>query len=105
MKMEPIKISVEVSVNLSETTQNFISSLFRGSCHCVTDPNTSKPVKAEPVKAEPSISIEDVRAALSKKVNTHRDSIKEKLNSFNAPSVTKLDPKYYAEMYNFLSSL
>ena len=42
---------------------------------------------------------------LAQKVNEHRGVIKQKLNEFGAPSVTKLDPSKYDEMYNFLKSL
>lgn len=135
--MEAIKISVEVSVNLSENTQNFIKSLFSSACNQVSSvpaqskeiapaeveqpkkpsaptaaPAQTKPV-AEPVPSAPaaqavssaSKSIEDVRGMLAKKVNDHRDAIKEKLTQLGAPSVTKLDPSKYDEMYNFLASL
>lgn len=95
--METIKISVEVSVNLSENTQNFIKSLF-GNAIAPSAP-------AAPAASSASKSIEDVRGMLAKKVNEHRDVIKQKLNEFGAPSVTKLDPTKYDEMYNFLESL
>ena len=42
---------------------------------------------------------------LAKKVNEHRDVIKQKLNELGASSVTRLDPAKYDEMYNFLESL
>lgn len=141
--MEAIKISVEVSVNLSENTQNFIKSLFGGAMVTATT-QTQKPAPAAPAKpasqpapaqapkpqapaaapaqtqsaAKPapsapaapaassvSKSIEDVRGMLAKKVNEHRDVIKQKLDELGAPSVTKLDPAKYDEMYNFLESL
>lgn len=137
--MEAIKISVEVSVNLSENTQNFIKSLF-GKAAVTTTANAKKPATAvqaqapkpqapkpqapaatsaptksvaNPVSGAPaaqaasstSKSIEDVRKMLAQKVNEHRDVIKQKLNEFGAPSVTKLDPSKYDEMYNFLKSL
>lgn len=136
--METIKISVEVSVNLSENTQKFLTSLF-GNAIAPSAPAApaSKPAPAAPAKpapakptpqhaapaqtqsaAEPapsapaapaassaSKSIEDVRGMLVKKVNEHRDVIKQKLNELGAPSVTKLDPAKYDEMYNFLESL
>ena len=137
--MEAIKISVEVSVNLSENTQNFIKSLF-GKAAVTTTANAQKPATAvqaqapkpqapkpqapaatsaptksvaNPVSGAPaaqaassaSKSIEDVRKMLAQKVNEHRDVIKQKLNEFGAPSVTKLDPSKYDEMYNFLESL
>lgn len=129
--METIKISVEVSVNLSENTQNFIKSLF-GNAIAPSAPAPTAPAKPAPTKptpqpaapaqtqsaAEPapsapaapaassaSKSFEDVRGMLAKKVNEHRDVIKQKLNELGAPSVTKLDPAKYDEMYNFLESL
>ena len=139
--MEAIKISVEVSVNLSENTQNFIKSLFGGAAVTATTKKSapaalakpaSQPAPAQapkpqapaaaPAPTKPaatpapgaptaqaassaSKSIEDVRKMLAQKVNEHRDVIKQKLNEFCAPSVTKLDPSKYDEMYNFLKSL
>lgn len=140
--MEAIKISVEVSVNLSEGTQNFIKSLFaipqREDHKSETIPATqpaaptqpvaptqpkkpvapaavpapSKPAAtpapgapAAPTASSASKNIEDVRGMLAKKVNDHRDVIKQKLSELGAPSVTKLDPAKYDEMYNFLEAL
>ena len=135
--METIKISVEVSVNLSENTQNFIKSLFAS---VPTPAPASKPQTAAPAQTKPAATpapgasaaqtatsaskgiegvrkvlaqtatsaskgIEDVRKLLAQKVNEHRDAIKQKLNELGAPSVTKLDPTKYDEMYNFLNSL
>lgn len=136
--METIKISVEVSVNLSENTQNFIKSLFSNAiapsapaakpapaapaapakpapAKPTTQPaapaqtqSAAKPAPSAPVApaaSSASKNIEDVRGMLAKKVNEHRDEIKQKLNELGAPSVTKLDPAKYDEMYNFLESL
>lgn len=136
--METIKISVEVSVNLSENTQKFLTSLFGNAIApsapaapaskpapaALAKPAPAKPTPqpaapaqtqnaAEPAPSAPaapaassaSKSIEDVRAMLAKKVNEHRDVIKQKLNELGAPSVTKLDPAKYDEMFNFLESL
>lgn len=136
--METVKISVEVSVNLSENTQKFLTSLF-GNAIAPSAPAApaSKPAPAAPAKPAPakptpqpaapaqtqsaaesapsapaapaassaSKSIEGIRGMLAKKVNEHRDVIKQKLNELGAPSVTKLDPAKYDEMYNFLESL
>ena len=149
--METIKISVEVSVNLSENTQKFLTSLFAAGVPsgaqvaasvskpapaALEKPAPAKPTPqpaapaqtqsaaeptpqpaapaqtqsaAEPAPSAPaapaassaSKSIEDVRGMLVKKVNEHRDIIKQKLNELGAPSVTKLDPAKYDEMYNF----
>lgn len=136
--METIKISVEVSVNLSENTQKFLTSLFGNAIApsapvasvskpapaALAKPAPTKPTPqpaapaqtqsaAEPAPSAPaapaassaSKSIEDVRGMLAKNVNEHRDVIKQKLNELGAPSVTKLDPAKYDEMYNFLESL
>jgi hypothetical protein len=124
--METIKISVEVSVNLSENTQNFIKSLFGNAIAPLAPATPAKPAKPAPAKPTPqpaapaqtqsaakpapsapaaSKNIEEVRGMLAEKVNEHRDKIKQKLNELGAPSVTKLDPAKYDEMYNFLESL
>ena len=133
--METIKISIEVSVNLSENTQKFLTSLFAAGvpsgaqvAASVSKPtHQSESVKPTPQPAAPaqtqsaakpapsapvapaassaSKSIEAVRGMLAKKVNEHRDVIRQKLNELGAPSVTKLDPAKYDEMYNFLESL
>lgn len=85
------------------------------------EPEPAKPAAAPATKPEPakpaaapapklavkpsSIGIEDVRKILATKVNDHRNEIKEKLNELGAPSVTKLAPEKYQEMYDFLNSL
>ena len=105
--MEAIKISVEISVNLSESTQNFIKSLFSAPrCEDYKPAATPAPeASAAPVAPSVSKSIEDVRGMLAKKVNDHREAIKQKLNELGAPSVTKLDPAKYDKMYDFLAAL
>ena len=73
-------------------------------------PAPSKPA-VEPAPGQPaapaavSVSIEDVRKALAEKINDYRSVIKQKLNELGAPSVTKLDPSKYNEMYEFLKAL
>ena len=72
-----------------------------------TEKVAKKPTEkvAEKPAATTGVSIEDVRKALASKVNEHRQEIKEKLEELGAPSVTKLDPSKYEEMYNYLTSL
>ena len=129
--LEPIKVSVDVNVHLSEKTEQFILGLFSGKSVNDAKPaaNAAKPESKPAAKPESkpaakpeskpaakpeskpantasdNISIEDVREALSKKVATHRSEIKEKLTELGAPSVTKLDNSKYSEMLNFLNSL
>lgn len=133
--MEPIKVSVDVTVDLSENANAFITALFAKSSAPVSEvpvapakPAPAKPAPAAPaVPAEPepsqpakpaapatpaksaaqtsSVTIEDVRKALSEKVNAHRNEIKDKLTELGAPSVTKLDQSKYQDMYDFLISL
>lgn len=127
--MEPIKINVQVEVNFSQSAQTFISQLAGavvGSVQAAkaisvaseapAAPKVEAPAApakpaapAAPAKpaapVAPGITIEQVRKALADKVSSHREAIKEKLNSLGAPSVTKLDPSKYAEMYAFLTAL
>lgn len=127
--MEPIKVSVDVNVHLSEKTEGFILDLVKSIMPDVVKapaapaakpaapaakpaataakPTTpaAKPESKPENTASDNISIEDVREALSKKVATHRSEIKEKLTELGAPSVTKLDKSKYSEMLNFLNSL
>lgn len=123
--METVKISVDINVNLSESTQEFIKSLFSVGVKAsesvvkesesvakesatateVTEAKRTQKKKVEATPAEPAVSIEDVRKVLAEKVNEHRAAIKDKLTELGAPSVTKLDPSKYNEMYDFLKSL
>ena len=160
--MEAFKISVEVNVNLNltESTQQFIQNVLlskalvnclagsniAGLCGCKPVPTgeespkaeapktkgtKSKAPKAEAPKAEVpaeeapkaevpaeeapkaeapkaealAVTVDDVRRELAKKVGTHREAIKQKLNSLDAPSVTKLNPEKYQEMFDFLKAL
>lgn len=64
----------------------------------------AKPIE-KPAEEKAEVSIEDVRKALTTKVANHRAEIKEKLNMLGAPSVTKLDPTKYQEMFDFLNAL
>ena len=117
--LEPIKVSVDVNVHLSEKTEGFILDLVKSIMPDVVKATASPAAKSESKPAAPAakseskpantasdnISIEDVREALSKKVAAHRSEIKEKLTELGAPSVTKLDKSKYSDMLNFLNSL
>lgn len=122
--MEPIKIEVSVELNLSEDVKNFVASLVSNSSKPAAPaakpaPAPAKPAApaakpAAPAPAKPAekpaedkaeVSIEDVRKALASKVANHRAEIKDKLDEFGAPSVTKLDPAKYQEMLDYLNSL
>ena len=132
--MEPIKIEVSVELKLSEDVKNIISSLVSNSSKPAAQATTAKPAtaalaakpapapakpaapaaKPAPAPAKPAekpaedkaeVSIEDVRKALASKVANHRAEIKDKLDEFGAPSVTKLDPAKYQEMLDYLNSL
>ena len=106
--LEPIKVSVDVNVHLSEKTEGFILDLVKSIMPDVVKAPAAPAAKSESKPANTAsdnISIEDVREALSKKVATHRGEIKEKLTELGAPSVTKLDKSKYSEMLNFLNSL
>lgn len=121
--MEPIKIEVSVELNLSEDVKNFVASLVSNSSKPAAPaakpaPAPDKPAvpaakpalapakpAAKPAEDKAEVSIEDVRKALASKVANHRAEIKDKLDEFGAPSVTKLDPAKYQEMLDYLNSL
>ena len=114
--METIKMSLEITLNFSKSAQAFIKSLITAQNGAPDKPEKAtpdkpekaapdKPEKATPDKPENNVTIEDVRIELAKKVKDHRDEIKQKLNEFGAPSVTKLNPEKYNEMIEFLNTL
>ena len=110
--MEPIQINVSVELNLSQDVKNFLASVVSNHAAPAAQAPVAKPAPAPAAPASqasapaaPSVTIEQVRQALAAKVNGHREEIKAKLNSFGAPSVTKLDPAKYAEMFSFLNAL
>lgn len=123
-----VEIKVNVQLDLSEKTIETLKGIFIPmpmyspiACGCNTQADTAveeQAKKPEPEPAKPaaapapkpavkpsSIGIEDVRKILATKVNDHRNEIKEKLNELGAPSVTKLAPEKYQEMYDYLNSL
>lgn len=124
--MEAIQINVSIELNMSQDTKDFISSLFKSNLQGTlltpakqvsapakpapapekpVTPAPAKPTATAPTSVSTSITIEQVRQALATKINGHREEIKNKLNSLGAPSVTKLDPAKYSEMFTFLNSL
>ena len=122
--METIKMSLEITLNFSKSAQTFIKSLITAQNGAPDKPEKAAPDKPEkvapdksekaapdksekaaPDKPENNVTIEDVRIELAKKVKDHRDEIKQKLNEFGAPSVTKLNPEKYNEMIEFLNTL
>ena len=68
-------------------------------------PKAEVPAEEAPKAEAPAVTVDDVRRELAKKVGTHREAIKQKLNSLDAPSVTKLNPEKYQEMFDFLKAL
>ena len=121
--MEPIQIHVSVELNLSQDVKNFLTSIVSNHAPVAKPapapqapavpqspapapaPQSPAPAPAPQAPAAPSVTIEQVRKALAAKVNGHREEIKAKLNSLGAPSVTKLDPAKYVEMFSFLNAL
>mgnify|MGYP007133708524 CR=1 FL=1 len=121
--MEPIQIHVSVELNLSQDVKNFLTSIASNHAPAPAPQAPAPAPQAPAAKAEapaakaeapaakaeapaaPSVTIEQVRQALAAKVNGHREEIKAKLNSLGAPSVTKLDPAKYVEMFSFLNAL
>ena len=124
--MNTIELKVNVQLDFSEETKQFIAAILVPHCTCnpvtsstlglvneqpADEPTPAKPAD-EPTPADTPapatkspITIEDVRKALQEKVNEHRETIKTKLTELGSPNVTKLDPEKYEEMFNFLKDL
>ena len=106
--MEANKLSIDVNVNveLSESTRQFITALFGGCRPVPTSTSFAEEAPKAVVEEAPNtLDIEDLRVELKNKVNSHREAIKQKLTELGAPSVTKLSESKYQEMYDFLKSL
>ena len=118
--MDSIKLNMTINVNvdLSQSTKDFLAELFKVRNACapapVPVPAVEKKVEQAPapapapapaVEKKAEVSIEDVRKVLAEKVNDHRETIKNKLTELGAPSVTKLAPSAYGVMLEFLKSL
>ena len=131
--METIKISVDVNIELSESTKNFLTDLLRGStkrveekAKCLDEEKPKAPARAAKAKveipaeaapAEPAtqaepeqpkeefITIEQIRQELMAKVKDNREVIAEKLKELGAQSVTKLETDKYVGFFNFLKGL
>ena len=88
----------------SVSVSNANSTTGENAPEASAKPKTPAP-KPQNQAAAPTVSIEDVRKVLAEKVNDHRETIKGKLEELGAPSVTKLDPSKYQEMFDFLGSL
>ena len=127
--MDALKISVDVNINFGEDAKQLVLTVVNAIKNQVgTMPapapaaQAPKPAPAPAVQApkpapapapapkpapapEATVTIDDVRIELAKKVDKHREAIKAKLGELGAPSVTKLDPSKYNEMLYFLTSL
>lgn len=132
--MDPIKISINVNVELSEATRNFISGLFgkvieaapavetttkkiapttttstAGTTTATTKAaaasTTTTTTAAAVAEEESEYSITDVRSFMAQKLNDHRSEIKKKLTALGTDSVTNLEKAHYAEFIEYLQSL
>ena len=72
-----------------------------------------KPSPAAPVAEKPAekpadktpVTIEQIRAAVSKKSKTHYEKLKEKLSKYGATGVGSLAKEYYEEFFEYVNSL
>lgn len=125
--MTQVEIKVQIDAQdpkQVEALNTFLSIIGGSEAPAKSAPKkttVSKPKKEEPAKetpkAEPAkeeltqeqesseVSIEDVRALLSKKVKTHRTEVKGKLTELGANNVTSMDPSKYQEFMDFLNGL
>ena len=66
---------------------------------------STKKVEESPKAKSTKIDIMEIRRIMKDLVQEHRDSIKEKLNSFGAKNVSTLKEENYQEFYDYLKSL
>lgn len=112
------QIEVKVLVDLADPRQiQALNELFATLEECqqlqknVQSTKQTKPkansqkAKDVPETSADEIKIEDVRALLAKKVESHRSEIKSKLTELGAPNVTALAKENYAEFVVFLNNL
>ena len=133
--MNEIKISVDLNVQLSESTKEFINkaiSTLLGATTTTAPTSspapTAKTEKPAPVAqaavtsktekpatvaapaaqasaAKTELTINDVRSIVASKAATHRNEIKSKLAELGAQNVTTLDPSNYQVFVDYLNSL
>ncbi len=71
-------------------------------------PAVSKPKsepEPEPGETAPEVTVDDVRAVMSEKVEKHRTTIKAELTRLGVPNVTTLPSDKYPEFIEFLKKL
>lgn len=133
--MNEIKISVDLNVQLSENTKEFINKAIATLLGASTSPapapapapatpKTEKPASthtaqasaahaqatvaapaAQASAAKTELTINDVRSIVASKAATHRNEIKSKLAELGAQNVTTLDPSNYQVFVDYLKSL
>lgn len=129
--MNEIKISVDLNVQLSESTKEFINKAISTLLGATSSPapasapaapKTEKPAQAavasktekpatvaapaaQASAAKTELTINDVRSIVASKAATHRNEIKSKLAELGAQNVTTLDPSNYQVFVDYLKSL
>lgn len=68
-------------------------------------PKEEKPAEAPEPAEETTITVKDLRALISKKVEEHRKEIKAKLEELGANNVSSLEEDDYEEFMEFLNDL
>lgn len=71
----------------------------------VEEEEAEETVEEETTDEGPTITLDDIRPLLQKKVANNRDAIKDKLEEFGAKNATSLDENYYVEFHEFLEGL
>ncbi len=58
-----------------------------------------------PVVETPAITLQDIRLAMSERINEHRPAMKAKLDELGVPNATKLEEKDFSGFMDFLKAL
>lgn len=70
-----------------------------------TEAPAAKDPQPEETQIQEDIKVEDVRKAVSAKINNHKDKIVDKLRSLGATNVSTLKPAKYKEFIDYCNSL
>jgi hypothetical protein len=111
-------MNATLTIDLSSTSPDVIADVLKmlnGSSASVTEPvqAPSKGKKITPppatnkteTEAQKDVTVEQVRAAVAAKRDTHREQIKSLLTEFGAESVTKLDKANYNSFLQKVNAL
>ena len=112
--MENLELTVNIKVDLSESTKSFLENLSKGIFReSVSVPKPQAPQHDAPKPQAPqhdaptdwSPTIEDCREAMRPVINEFRPQIAQEMHALGAKKLSEMDESKFNEFYTFLISL